>query len=226
MSDKPREELEKLAAALDAEKQTLPSFLRHAAKVQPADAIAIQQGLSPARTLTYSQFVALTYTLASKLRSAGVKAGQIVPILTWRKNVELIVAQYAVMLCGAAFAPMDPTFPTGVTKHKIGKAKASIVIALDMEDRKLEELEKEGALHGASSFRLKEGDCHPGGDEGEEKDEAQADETAYVMFTSGSTGNPKGVLQTHRQACASLKGFIPQFSFGPGARVLSTISAA
>ncbi|KAK0559877.1 hypothetical protein OC844_004119 [Tilletia horrida] len=228
----PEETYTRTAQALAQQPQTLTAFLRWAASRHPS-ATALQQGHSPGRLLSYSELVHAASTLAVRLRKEGVQQGAIVPILTGRKTAELLIIQYAIMLAGAAFAPMDPSFPVGVTGHKISKCRAATIIVQDVDASKISELEQNGALRGAKIVRLdgkdasrRDAEANGHADGAADMDDAKPDAVAYVMFTSGSTGNPKGVLQTHEQACAAMRAFIPQFYFGPTSRVLSTISAA
>jgi amino acid adenylation domain-containing protein len=51
-------------------------------------------------------------------------------------------------------------------------------------------------------------------------------EVAYIVFTSGSTGQPKGVPVTHGNVSAMLGAMIPQFEFGPGCRVSQTFEVS
>ncbi|CAD6888573.1 unnamed protein product [Tilletia controversa] len=221
-----------IAESLSQQPQTLTAFLTWAASQHPEPAIALEQGRSPGRQVSYTDLVRRCTSLAGRLRKQGIQPGSIVPILTGRKTVELLVIQYALMFAGAAFAPMDPTFPTNVTKHKIHKCKASVVIAQEVDDAKLQELERDGALpESIKVIRINsEEETIDGATDAavhsQPQDDARPDSVAYVMFTSGSTGNPKGVLQTHEQACAAMRAFIPQFYFSSKSRVLSTISAA
>ncbi|KAE8254337.1 hypothetical protein A4X13_0g3459 [Tilletia indica] len=220
-----------IAESLSKQPQTLTAFLTWAASQHPGTATAIEEGRSPGRRVSYTDLVQRCTSFAGRLRKEGIRPGSIVPILTGRKTVELLVIQYALMFAGAAFAPMDPTFPTSVTKHKIDKCKASFVIAQEVDDAKIQELERDGAIPSSVKVIRINGEKDIIDDTADasahsEVQDARPDSVAWLLFTSGSTGKPKGVLQTHEQACAAMRAFIPQFFFGPKSRVLSTISAA
>src|SRR5262249_6360603 len=62
------------------------------------------------RTLTYLQLNARANRLAHHLREQGVQIGEYVPIVMTR-SLEMLIAQLAVLKCGAAYVPVDPSMP-------------------------------------------------------------------------------------------------------------------
>ena len=160
----------------------LDDFLSRVA--QAPDAIAVQDG---ALRLSYLELAGHASGLAARLTRRGVQPDDVVAVYADR-SAELVVAELAVLLAGAAYLPLDPAHPA---------ARTSEVLALS------------GAAAVVSTGPLLSGGA-PLGDDPEVVDLAQLppdppaaparpdDATlAYVIFTSGSTGRPKGVGVSH-----------------------------
>ncbi|UXA57321.1 non-ribosomal peptide synthase/polyketide synthase [Xanthomonas prunicola] len=159
---------------------------------QTPDAIAV---VSEQRGLRYAALDAQANRLAQRLRSVGLRAGQRVAIALPR-SVELIIAQLAVLKCGAAYVPLDVDHPDERLLALIDDAQMSVLIHA-----------ADSALAPAQVVCLTIGelDIYGKGDaEGDGDDIATppaiavpATAAAYVMYTSGSTGTPKGVTVSH-----------------------------
>ncbi|UXA69070.1 amino acid adenylation domain-containing protein [Xanthomonas prunicola] len=159
---------------------------------QTPDAIAV---VSEQRGLRYAALDAQANRLAQRLRSVGLRAGQRVAIALPR-SVELVVAQLAVLKCGAAYVPLDVDHPDERLLALIDDAQMSVLIHA-----------ADSALAPAQVVCLTIGelDIYGKGDaEGDGDDIATppaiavpATAAAYVMYTSGSTGTPKGVTVSH-----------------------------
>ncbi|MGW2256074.1 amino acid adenylation domain-containing protein, partial [Kitasatospora sp. NPDC001660] len=156
-----------------------------------AEAVVAETG-----SLSYGELDARANRLAHKLLAAGVRPEDRVALLMER-SPELVAAILGVLKAGGAYVPLDPRFPAARMRHILAETGAAVLIAdaagdaagfgLD-EDVELTVLEAAAALA--------EGPTHdPGVD-------VRPDQLAYVMFTSGSTGLPKGVGVTHRDVVA------------------------
>ncbi|MEH0416188.1 amino acid adenylation domain-containing protein [Streptomyces sp. B21-083] len=156
------------------------------------------------RTLTYGQLRARSATVAVRLAEQGVRKGDLVGLAVDR-SVDTVVGMLAILRCGAAYVPIDPTYPLGRQK-------------LMVQDSGIEHaVGSAGALAGAgglNTVRTHELD----GEEDETAEEIIApaspapSDPAYVIYTSGSTGRPKGCVVTHGNVLSLLHHTLPLFT--------------
>jgi amino acid adenylation domain-containing protein/thioester reductase-like protein len=159
-------------------------FERQAARTP--DAVAIVDG---EREVSYAELSARAASLARHLRAQGADAGAKVAVLLER-SVELVAAELAILRCGAAYVPLDPTYPPERLRALLADAGARIAVS------------RPAAWHADAGGELTvvDVDAHlPDAPNGATAARAVApDAPAYVMYTSGSTGRPKGVVVPHR----------------------------
>lgn len=148
------------------------------------DAVAIEDnGISS----TYGELAARVRRLATLLAAEGVAAGDVI-IVALPVSTALIEAQLAVLALGAAYAPLDPSYPAEQRDLRASCAGARHAIVLDtaLDIPGCTTLHWSRLLAGAETAAP-----HPG-------IAVTAASPAYVMFTSGSTGTPKAVRVPHR----------------------------
>ena len=138
-------------------------------------------------SLSYRELNRRANQVAHYLRRLGVKPDARVGIVLER-SVELIVAELAVLKCGAAYVPIDPAFPAERKNFIIRDCEAKIVLSIEeMEVPEMCDIRKIDV--GEST------DCK----EASNVDVAvNSEAAAYIMYTSGSSGEPKGVIVPHR----------------------------
>ena len=166
-------------------------------------------------TLSYSDFDEKTSLLASqitrKLETLPERTSDqiIVPILL-PHSVELYVSTVAVLKAGAAFCPLSLEAPTQRLQFIIKDVGASVILTDPVLAQRL------GDGHGCSiitSIILNESnDAVP---RTSSSSSVKPDDTAYIMYTSGTTGMPKGVALSHRavsQALLAHQKHIPSYS--------------
>lgn len=151
------------------------------------DAPALTSGTSV--RWTYRELNRYANRLAAALRAHGIGAGAAVGISA-RRDARTIAGIVAIVKAGAAYVPLDPDWPRQRLQSMIEDIGVELVLDLEGE---LDALR----LGTVTQHRL------PGDRAGEEWDEnppplGTVDDRLYVMPTSGSTGQPKGVSVTHR----------------------------
>jgi mycobactin peptide synthetase MbtF len=123
--------------------------------------------------LTYRELDIAADRLASHLVARGAGPETPVPILL-RRGPDYVVAMLAVLKAGGLIVPLDPSMPAERVNEIIGQTGASIVI--------------DDAVVAAATAEPP-ADYRPA--------ELLPDQGAYIVFTSGTTGKPKGVIGTH-----------------------------
>ncbi|HEX6349491.1 MAG TPA: amino acid adenylation domain-containing protein, partial [Candidatus Dormibacteraeota bacterium] len=155
------------------------------------------------RTLTYVELDAASLGWARRLAAQGVGRGDLVGICLER-TPEMVVAVLAVLRAGAAYVPMDPTFPAARLRFMAEDARCPVVLT------------RSDCAPDLPGIRLLVMDAAPPAAEAETECSAP-DDLAYVIYTSGSTGNPKGVLVEHRQVLNYSLGVAARVGVQPGA---------
>ncbi len=141
--------------------------------------------------LTYQQLNQKANQLAHYLPKLGVKSEVSVGICL-EKVPEMIIALLAILKAGGAYVPLDPNYPN----ERIGFMLKDTDISVLLTQPKL--VKQIPEFKGSTVYIDK--DWHAISKESEENlvSNIAANNLAYVMYTSGSTGQPKGICVTHR----------------------------
>ena len=166
------------------------------------------------RTYTYDELDSVTGRLAARLKEEGIGAGDIVSVLISR-NEYLTLAPLGILRAGAAYQPLDPAHPTARIKAMIENAKSPLVIV----EKACEHL-LEGVSFGKDRKKLYLEDIPflPS----QEKalwGNVRPDDDFVILYTSGSTGVPKGIEITHRNIASLLDWYIDYYSVDETCRV-------
>ncbi|MFI7666688.1 amino acid adenylation domain-containing protein [Nocardia sp. NPDC049526] len=173
--------------------QTFPDILSAGARIDP-DAIAITAG---DLTMSYGELDAWSNRFARVLLGRGV-GREIFVILALTRSLESVVAVWALAKTGAAFLPLDPSYPVERIEHMLTDSKAPIGVTVTATGETLPGTIDWLLLDDLNTIRrvMLVSDA-PITDE-ERGGPINIDQTAYLIYTSGSTGKPKAVLVSHR----------------------------
>ncbi|MEU1820164.1 amino acid adenylation domain-containing protein [Streptomyces roseifaciens] len=144
-----------------------------------------------------------------------------------------IAAVLGVTKTGAAFLPVDPSYPRRRIDHVLADARPRVVVVDGQRAATasgFDTVEVSGDIGEWSSGNVPAQDAQAPGDPAEHvpagHPAATVDHTAYVIYTSGSTGVPKGVVVTHRGLAGLAATLRERCPAGPGSRVLQLSSPA
>lgn len=180
------------------EAPSLVAMLEHAFATHPLRTAA---ACGP-HTLDYAMLDRLSHAAATGLRARGIGRGDLVGIALPR-SLDMLVAVIAVLRAGAAYVPLDLAFPPQRLRHMADHAGLRTILVTEgvplpdglsngralLTLPTLQSTEAEGTLP-----------------------QVMADDAAYVLYTSGSTGEPKGVRILHR----NLVNFLATMREQPG----------
>lgn len=185
-----------------------PSFLHRmceAAVDRTPDAPAV---FGRSGAITYAEFDRLANRLAHALLAGGVAPGEVVGV-SCRPGMDLVVAVHGVMKSGAAYAAIDPDWPSVRRRHAISELGIRYVVTEDGHSQWLD-MGAAGVLAPLST----DGPSH--------RPDVQLtpDSPAYVLYTSGSTGKPKAAVNTHAGVANRIHWMQHAFALGASDRVL------
>jgi non-ribosomal peptide synthetase component F/acyl carrier protein len=167
-------------------------FEAHAALTPNAVAVA-----SGGRALTYRELDARSNRLARHLRGRGVAPASRVAICVER-SVDMVVGLLGILKAGAAYVPLDPTYPRARLASMVADAGLGAAVTQDALAWVLGGAPVPVVRLDADRDAIDAEDAAPLGRS------AGPGSVAYVIYTSGSTGTPKGVEVPHRAVVAFL----------------------
>jgi amino acid adenylation domain-containing protein len=170
------------------------------------------------RQWTYRQLNSRANQLARALLAQGLCHEGIVAVVTER-NLDWMAAVLAIFKAGGAYLPIEPHFPADRMARMLSRADCRLVLtqrgSTDTLDRALDSLTGVQTLYIDAAYQagLADGDLGVG---------VAPDQLAYVYFTSGSTGEPKGVMCEHAGMLNHLYAKIHDLGIGEGQVVAQT----
>ncbi|RRR39743.1 amino acid adenylation domain-containing protein, partial [Mycolicibacter terrae] len=180
-------------------------FFRHAAVA--SDAVAV---LHDGGELSYGELRAQALAVASVLHERGVQRGDTVALLG-PKGVEQIPALLGILAAGAVYLPIAADQPRERVDRilALGGAVMALVTGETVPTLPIPVVSVQDCLQRPAAV-----------------DPVRTDpsELAYVVFTSGSTGEPKGVELTHDAAMNTVETLSARFGFGPDDRSLALLT--
>ncbi|MGB7498154.1 MAG: amino acid adenylation domain-containing protein, partial [Candidatus Acidiferrum sp.] len=147
--------------------------------------------------LTYAQLNARANQLAHHLQTLGV-APEVPVALCMERCTEMVVGLLGILKAGGAYVPLNPAYPTERLSFTMEDAHAAVLLTRGEMMGRVPE-------HGIQAVCLDSG-WETIAEKSEENPvtEATAKNLAYVLHTSGSTGQPKGVMVEHRGLCNTI----------------------
>jgi amino acid adenylation domain-containing protein len=174
---------------------TVPSMFAARAAEAP-DAVAVVCG---AVRLTYGELARRASRLAERLCDEGLEPESIVAILADRSPA-MIVAMLAILEAGCAYLPLSPDLPTDRVRYMLAESEAPVLIAGARQAPQSRDLQAACAsLRTVLTIDPEGRDLADGGcSRVSSIDRSTPAGLAYVMYTSGTSGQPKGVMVEHR----------------------------
>ncbi|KZE78885.1 non-ribosomal peptide synthetase [Paenibacillus elgii] len=147
--------------------------------------------------LTYGELNELANRLAHTLRAEGIRPDKLVAIMAER-SLEMIVGVLAILKAGGAYVPIDPEYPEERIRYMLEDSGAQLLL---LQDRL-----RERVSFGGKIIALDDRQAY--GDDGSNPEHVSGpDNLIYVLYTSGTTGQPKGVMVAHRSVINTIHWF-------------------
>jgi natural product biosynthesis luciferase-like monooxygenase protein len=203
------------------EKTIVDLFAEQVARTPDATALVFD-----GTELTYAELDARAERLAATLRTLG--AGPDVPIaICAERSVEMMVGLLGILKSGSAYLPLDPTYPKERLAYMLQDSQARVlvthtsmlprlpahqtaVVCVDDADQ-VTSNKDQGTRDQRADGSL--GTCNSSPATSRP---ARSTDLAYVLYTSGSTGNPKGVMVTHQNVVNFFAGMDRALGADPG----------
>jgi long-chain acyl-CoA synthetase len=198
--------------------QTMPDLLRTQARRNPdMEFVRFKD-----RTYTYGEFDARTDELAAGMAELGVKDGDVVSVFL-PNCIEFLEAWWAILKAGGVLGPVNPAYTGPEAGYVIGHSEAVALVTtgegaktVAPERDKLSALRNVITIDEGGDLRLDE---LAGRGNGTPTPNRSLDDRAAILYTSGTTGKPKGAVLTHRNEIVNAAMGGELLPLAPGDRV-------
>ncbi|MGH3088477.1 MAG: amino acid adenylation domain-containing protein, partial [Rubrobacteraceae bacterium] len=158
--------------------------------------------------LSYRELDRLTDLLASRLRGAGTKTDSAVGIYMER-SVEYVISMLAALKAGGAYLPLELAYPKSMLEEVIADSKPVVILTKERYEGDLPPERETISLDAGWNEGIEVS-------ESREAPEVEADDLAFIAYSSGTTGKPKGIANPHRAAVNSYLWRFEISDYGPG----------
>ena len=169
-------------------------FSEQAARTPKATAVVLEE-----RSLSYAELEARSNQLAYRLIERGV-GPEVVVGLCLERSLEMVIGLLGILKAGGAYLPLDPEYPSERLAFMLADTRAPVVVSAAPLASQLPTSGIDLLLIDQGTEALSCASPLP------PPMNAQAQNLAYVMYTSGSTGQPKGVGVEHRNVVRLIRG--------------------
>ncbi|MFC2141253.1 condensation domain-containing protein, partial [Acidobacteriota bacterium] len=172
------------------------STLRKAQKAEPEEERHAPCTMHHAiHTITYRELSEKSLQLALRLRQRGVHPDTLVGIMKER-SIEIVIGILAILKAGGAYLPIDPDYPGSRVKYILNDTSTKMLLTKGDFVNCYSDITEPIDLENPRIYT---------GDNNNMDSLNTPGDLAYVMYTSGSTGGPKGVMVDHRNVVRLVK---------------------
>ncbi|MCA9491966.1 MAG: amino acid adenylation domain-containing protein, partial [Myxococcales bacterium] len=182
----------------------------HAARSPEASAVE-----QDALRLSYRELVRRVDELAERLNALGIGPEDRVAVCLER-SVDLVVALLAVLEAGGVYVPLDPAYPAAQLEWRLADASAGLVVT---------NARLSSALGGAEHL-LMDSPAPLSSRTQAPRLAPEPEQAAYMVYTSGSTGQPRGVVVPHAALENLVTAIVPAYGLRPDDRALQYSATA
>ncbi len=216
--------------------QSLPEGLFARCKRDPGGVIALQRQGDVFQPVTAAVFAERVRLRARGLLRLGVRSGERV-VLMAPNSLDWAIMDFAILSIGAITVPLYPTFSPREIHYVLGDSGAGLILLESAREwRHIQSwgVPSDRILLRDANAAQEVGLGHWGALEGEDASlrdvelkerltALQRQQTATIVYTSGTTGWPKGVMLSHGNILSNIEGFVPLVPLHAGQRLLSIL---
>jgi polyketide synthase PksN len=188
-------------------------FERQARRTPKAIAITCDD-----KSLSYAELDVRSRRLALHLQGLGVKPDALVG-LCLERSLEMVTAILAVLRAGGAYLPLDPDYPEERLAFMVKDSQTSWILSQSHLEPKVDRIKCQGA-HVLFLDKPQRRTSKTSTGRRRLSRDVKSSNLAYVLYTSGSTGVPKGVMVEHRAVCNRILWMQREYRLGTKDRVL------